>query len=988
MPRSQKRRREKAFRSPAHLLLGDINSQPRSSLKSFSITQNNSRNRSAFRLLEERERKSAEALLQKTIQSSGPETDDRIHVDAYRDIHETPLDDSDSSNSDTGDTGGHFEEEEWMEEELTYEEKLLYDQARDAYQSFDFKDYRNRKDKIVVDQQRWDEELPRLVDAYLDYCYRRRMGGLREDVVTEYHLVKVYSIFATTEEKIARFQSDVFNNESYIRQGYLPFNPLLNKTLVTLETIELYHHLFMRCPRLGIQTFIKALCDLQGIRFNNYLAVQTLSAYDLYIRIINEVRRRVREVLGRDSANWRMLNACPCCQYPVIGEGELPIGMLIAVDGNNSLKRMERREKSGEGEELGMLKERLDLREGGTDYFLSNEEVNRWDQSQWHTHPGFVPNHRKGKKVPCADRFSNMNNAKTMKEFGIFSETGIFIGLCRHRFVLKILDMMRSGEQSKYVLAFLNDFLSATREDRQTRGLGDDPNGNVGVGYDIACNLIDMIARSPLKDLASKERLQMLIGLLHAYAHNRQCQLLFLLIYIYGAGNEDLEVCERFFSQSNALAPITRYQSRFHRCQSIAQYAYHQDNFEAYAHLSKFLYGNYKQALQILSTKAIVVKGMKENKLLDMSVFENWLKEEQHYLESRKLTPEEDTLTMDYYNKLVEFDKCETTLADARKELRVDIWEPSESRSSAKTEKQLAAVKLDREIRRAQEKRLALLDDLQLSEARLKVERRWKKDSEEWRKAEKMVQEHRYQKALDKLEGLIIARMFELQRLNLAGTGYKMRQHIGAAMKNRSETIRKALDEYNAAAALLNPPRPGMEWKDIVGYSYLSEFDFLRDTRTDVRQKPWAKPALRQLMTQAFKLLCSEEELCRLHVEVKRLLTYMKEEEAYLNEMQRRIHVTDPALSFQLYLHSNERGRFNDLHRMRLRNITKLRGFDRGNLHYFTPGIGVRRQMENSGEVHMDATEINPEDKESEGEEEEEEANNVAQTVLGVANDV
>lgn len=92
------------------------------------------------------------------------------------------------------------------------------------------------------------------------------------------------------------------------------------------------------------------------------------------------------------------------------------------------------------------------------------------------------------------------------------------------------------------MLALLHHFMSACREDRKRRGLPEEPTGSLAVGYDIACGMVDKIARSPLSQLAKDEKLRMLIGLLHGYAHNRLCQLTFLMLYIYGAGIEDLEV--------------------------------------------------------------------------------------------------------------------------------------------------------------------------------------------------------------------------------------------------------------------------------------------------------------------------------------------------------------------------------------------------------------------------------------------------------------
>ncbi|KAJ3779889.1 hypothetical protein GGU10DRAFT_280185, partial [Lentinula aff. detonsa] len=410
--------------------------------------------------------------------------------------------------------------------------------------------------------------MPELLEAYLNYCLRRRSGQLYEGEVRERHILLVWSVFGTCSSIFHRlcthspasehsnyevpvFTSDRLNNASYLRSGFLPFNPLVNKSVVSLETVELYHHLFMRCPRLGIQPFIRALCDLQGVRFKNNVSVQFASAYDLYIRLADGVRNQVRSALGRLTPNYRMLNTCPACQYEVEGEPAQPIRMMAACDGNNSLKRFQRREPSGDGRMLGTVKERPDTRVGGGDYFLLPETVDLWDEPNWGKWLDWAPTGR-GAKNSCTDRWSNMNESKTARSFGCFEVNGLFAGFCRHSFVLVFADMLRTGEQSKYFLALLHHFMSACRDDRRQRGLPDEPIGSLGVGYDIACGMVDKITRSPLTQLAQDEKLHLLIGLLHGYAHNRLCQLSFLMLYIYGAGIEDLEVCERFFSHSNA----------------------------------------------------------------------------------------------------------------------------------------------------------------------------------------------------------------------------------------------------------------------------------------------------------------------------------------------------------------------------------------------------------------------------------------------------
>jgi len=60
---------------------------------------------------------------------------------------------------------------------------------------------------------------------------------------------------------------------------------------------------------------------------------------------------------------------------------------------------------------------------------------------------------------------------------------------------------------------------------------------------------------------------------------------------------------------------------------------------------------------------------------------------------------------------------------------------------------------------------------VQLMEKRLNIRDRWAPESEEWKAAAKLVLMRQYQRCLDTLEGLVVARMFELTRMNMSQTG-------------------------------------------------------------------------------------------------------------------------------------------------------------------------------------------------------------------------
>jgi hypothetical protein len=63
------------------------------------------------------------------------------------------------------------------------------------------------------------------------------------------------------------------------------------------------------------------------------------------------------------------------------------------------------------------------------------------------------------------------------------------------------------------------------------------------------------------------------------------------------------------------------------------------------------------------------------------------------------------------------------------------------------------------------------LKAVQALEVKLGIMQRWQADSPEWENAGRMVAMRKYQRALDTLEELIVARMFELTKMNRSQTG-------------------------------------------------------------------------------------------------------------------------------------------------------------------------------------------------------------------------
>ncbi|KAG1832774.1 hypothetical protein EV424DRAFT_1312495, partial [Suillus variegatus] len=160
-------------------------------------------------------------------------------------------------------------------------------------------------------------------------------------------------------------------------------------------------------------------------------------------------------------------------------------------------------------------------------------------------------------------------------------------------------------------------------------------------------------------------------------------------------------------------------------------------------------------------------------------------------------------------------------------------------------------------------------------EALLSVDERWVISGKEYNRFKEEATLGEYCAALDELECLVVTRLFELSKLSLSGTGlsfpllvsactmtdlfkncsgYKLHQQISKALQRHSDTIRNAINRYNIQAASLIPLRQKIAWKDIADYSFLGEFELLRDSHTDIQDKDWARPAHCEATTKYFKL--------------------------------------------------------------------------------------------------------------------------------------
>ncbi|EIW76037.1 hypothetical protein CONPUDRAFT_39384, partial [Coniophora puteana RWD-64-598 SS2] len=634
---------------------------------------------------------------------------------------------------------------------------------------------------------------------------------------------------------------------SLVRHGVLGCSPIQPTVAVTLRSLEAFRQAHRVCPRLSIHAQAKMLCHLHRVPYRPYLARQFRDAYDVYLEITRRIDQRVGAALNHVGPNWRMLNSCPACQYRLRNEPPLTFSMMCAMDGNNSLKLVDPKVRSGT--------ERFDPRCGQSDIWLSEtfvdgfkDEVNaaqsasppQIDPGDPDSETSDLPSDSAGEPTDaCIDRWRNAAPESRKKMFAVFKKSGIFVSFCRHGFLLTICDMVRSGELMKYPLATIKKLLDV---------FGDD----VCFGYDIKCRFFAILLRSSLGPQAIAQRLHGVVPAFHGHAHNRYCQLNHFSKYTTGTGKEDFETSERVFSESNGVAALVRFTTEFHRHQDIDEF-FHFSDSEKYANLAKFVYNNYVQATSIIKSHHSRMAALSISPPMTAAQFDADLVEEREYLKRVHGKREEDSAELDYVN----IDNSIIHEGFTRKEI-----------SNVNRQFTLAYNKLNLQLRHVEEMERSLSID---------PDARWGSDNAQRARIQKRIANRLFYKAADDVERLVAMRLMEMTKLQMSG--YKLRTQISKALRTRATAIRNAIDRYNKYAAELDPPAEPLDWDKIAEYSFLSEFDVLRETDADIHTKWWAKPVVRQAALLHYDYVRAQEEITRCHVEIKRLLTKIRDDE-------------------------------------------------------------------------------------------------------------
>ncbi|KAF9018429.1 hypothetical protein BDP27DRAFT_1473070 [Rhodocollybia butyracea] len=714
-----------------------------------------------------------------------------------------------------------------------------------------------------------------------------------------------------------------------VKAGFLGATPQSPSLAISLRTLEVFYTIRLFRPSFSVEAFTKVACSLLSMPYRRGYRTAISDAFDMYIVLRRNIDRRVALKLGQGAENYRVLHNCPPCNYQLKDEPPLEFSRMFVVDGNNSLKRM----VTTGGRQTA------DARVfGDSDYFLSEEFVNQFadevpsrhetepalDEDSGDEHEDLPPDVNGGDPTDGQDLESELrrctNNWKAADKESAkkrmwdgFHECGIFASACRHGFILWIADMIRSGELAKYPLAILAKALQVFGE-------------RFMFGYDIGCSFSETIAKTSLNDAFQEKRCQCCVNAFHGYSHNAICQQCFHPIHIPGMGLEDLETLERVFSLSNQLASVTRYMSPYRRRVFIDLY-FQQWDRDKYANLATMIHNNYRQALAVLENDAVeLAHDLNQLNLTEAELEQLWEEQRRCFQELGK-EGTKDVEGVEYVELLQKLRDLEASLERAHTSFVVqepedfDLLPPGASYNVNLSHTR----KTESRRRYLTEQHGKVLWQVVQMESVLNISRRWTPLDAEYKAALEYMTERKYRQALENLHLLVVKRLFEMHRLNISGTGYKMRTHIASGLQRRAKAIRRAVKEYNKYAVALNPPRDTLDWTKVTHFSFIDQFDILQDTRHSVLKERWAQPLYRELMNRLHKVTRAREEILRCNVEIRRLHTSIVDEEELFGTTLTQ--ATGTVMHGPILDYVSSRRQVNKLLRARIEATYELPGF-------------------------------------------------------------
>ncbi|KAI0689796.1 hypothetical protein BC835DRAFT_1437947 [Cytidiella melzeri] len=688
----------------------------------------------------------------------------------------------------------------------------------------------------VCQQEAWGGVFEPLVRTYLDYTHAPETVGATaaEDSIAQH---QDQNIQVPPENPVIVMAAETL---VYTVDVICLFSCTTEITVTRLPDCVSPALDLMRHASYSVEAFTKVLCDYYQMPYRQHLQEVLRDTFELYLCIIWHVYKLVHAALGWDGPDWRPKNACRACCYVLDDEPPLTFSRLYAMDGNNSLKQM-----ATTTDHTAADTRVLD----DSTYFLSRQFVDQFAKEVQGREAKGPAVRRRGdnheedsdkegeaegnSKVVEGDPTDGLQQSEnsaapmhTTDGLGATDSAHKLDSNLYKKLLDQCIDNWKSAakEESKRMWSIFDKsgiFASACRHslvlwliDMVKSGeLAKYPLATVAKvlesiaqdtlgGYNIGCAFSLTVQRSSLGPDFQEKNSRFCVCAFHGYSHCHTCQMRFHPHNLTGAGLEDLETMEQIFSAPNQLASVTRYASPYRQRLFIEAY-FRQWDEDKSLNTGTFILSNYRQALAVIEHNSEVLREAMESLRITEASMDELEHKELGFFARLGDEDDYDVHAVAYVELLQELWDLESERAQVN--ARFLQYTPSVASSgSANYCKELTSTRyLESNRCHAMERYERISHNVCALEVEMGLTVHWTPYTEQYK----------------------------------------------ATLKYIKDPI-----AYNAAAAMLDPPRPALDWSNVAGFNFLEEFSVLQDTHNDIRSK---------------EVACLNVEVRRLHMAIR-----------------------------------------------------------------------------------------------------------------------
>ncbi len=295
-------------------------------------------------------------------------------------------------------------------------------------------------------------------------------------------------------------------------RGYFPGSPKKPTVAFPISLLRICSDLVSWGP-FTKQGFVACWVGyLEEVSYDDVKAVdkQWLAALNIF--------PRMKQIAKGGCTTLRKLESlCPACFYQNSGS------VVVCLDGNFTHKRY-----AGKGKDAAEPSAR------NMSIFLPNISLPLKP----------IKKQRNYINIGCTSNFTA--DSESRKTWDAFHENGLMIATCRHDIPLRVVNIVKSGENYAYPAALIASIVAEPSCPTK-----------VIVCYDVACKFA--VSAKTLLPAAIFERLEFVIPSFHIQAHNFVCMLMYHAYYNMECGLTNGESCERVWSSLRHLVSSGRY---------------------------------------------------------------------------------------------------------------------------------------------------------------------------------------------------------------------------------------------------------------------------------------------------------------------------------------------------------------------------------------------------------------------------------------------